>query len=714
MRLIDIKRFDGGTDSCPVFDLEDFPYGELDTKALNCKHKKHPKSFCQTFATFDIETTTIDDFPEYRHGKRKKTKAVKAPYGFMYIWQMSVGGYVCIGRTWEEWIEFLSRLKAALNISEERGLVIYVHNLAYEFQFIRDFLNAYEGGFEIFAPQKRKPLHIFTGSGLQFRCSYRLTNMTLQKACENEKGVVHCKAAGDLDYRICRTPHNSELSDEELGYCVSDVVCLYELIENRLKNEHDTLESIPMTSTGYVRREVRNSTRKDGHYRDFFKANEMTAEVYQLLREAARGGNTHANRLMSGRKWQHVASRDEASAYPAVQLLRKFPRCKFVRYGEIENMAELEKLLNDKACLFRLYLLNPSVRLGVSMPYIPIDKCRNLTGELSDNGRVLKAAMLSITVTDIDFKIIRQQYEWETMMVSDMFFSEYDYLPECVTNPVLEFFRQKTELKWKIQEGKKNGATKEELADLNYYYAKAKNRLNSIFGMMYTNPIHTEISLDGSGQWIEKEPDIPTALKKFFRSRNNFLVYSWGVWTTVHARAHLQRMIDITDISGTLYCDTDSSKFLYSEEVEKLLEEENEKIRKECEERGAFAEAGGRRYYLGLYEDEGIYNDFKTLGAKKYCYDDEDGFHITISGVDKKAGAVEMGSIDNFVPGFIFHQAGGLELYYNDMAIGIHQITVNGDTFTTGSNVGMIESTYELGITDEYAELIGGNVFDLF
>ena len=78
--------------------------------------------------------------------------------------------------------------------------------------------------------------------------------------------------------------------------------------------------------------------------------------------------------------------------------------------------------------------------------------------------------------------------------------------------------------------------------------------------------------------------------------------------------------------------------------------------------------------------------------------------------MQKKLGAEEMGSIDNFLPGFIFKEAGGKTLYYNDT--GKHYITVNGCKMLTASNIGMIDSTYELGITGEYAELIGLNVYE--
>ena len=117
---------------------------------------------------------------------------------------------------------------------------------------------------------------------------------------------------------------------------------------------------------------------------------------------------------------------------------------------------------------------------------------------------------------------------------------------------------------------------------------------------------------------------------------------------------------------------------------------------------------------MGVYEHENKepIKEFKTLGAKKYAYVDAKGLHCTISGVSKKLGAQELKTIDNFKIGFVFRDAGGMELYYNDN-VGIHQETVNGCTFTTASNVAMIDGTYTIGITDEYAELIKLNNYEI-
>ena len=687
MRYVNIKRKNGGADRIAALELPDYPFFQLKDNSRRAKNKKY--RIMDTFAVFDIEATTL---PEN-----------DPPEGFMYHWQMSIGGVVVFGRRWEEWIELLQEISDWLELSPDKRMVIYVHNLSYEFQFIKDFLREDLGGFEVFATGSRQPIYVLCEAGFEFRCSYKLTNMRLEKACENEYGVEHPKAAGDLDYKVIRTA-DTYLNDTEFGYCISDVVSLYELIERRMINEDDKLDSIPLTSTGYVRRECRRACKADKHYRDrVFKKQLLTPEVYTLLKEEGRGGNTHANRYMSGRIWENVSSFDEVSGYPAMMLLKKYPMSKFSYYGDIDTGSEFDDLLKDNACLFRVLLEGVKLRSEVTMPYIPVSKCLQRGKGRFDNGRILECDWLLMTVNDIDWSIICAQYEFTSVSISDFHIAKYDYLPEPLRKTVLNYFIQKCELKYKIENCRES-----EKENLQYLYGKQKNRLNGIFGMAFTDPVRVLHECNEAGEWSKTVPDPAEALEKFNKSRNSFLVYSWGSYTTAHNRAHLQKLLDITG-DDTIYCDTDSSKAIITPRIRERIEEENRKIIKLCEDRGAYADVNGKRYYLGLYELDGEYDKFITLGAKKYAYTDKKGFHITIAGVNKKEGAKEMADIDNFVPGFIFRAAGGQTLYYNDAPK--HYISVDGCEMLTASNIGMIDSTYELGVTDEYAELIGMNVY---
>ena len=676
-------------DEIACYTWEEFPYDNLSDRCLRTGNSRGLQGYLQNICTFDIETTTIAETKQ----------------AWMYHWQMSIDGYNCYGRTWKEWEGFLSRLCKTLNVTTERKLAIYVHNLGFEYQFMKKFLARTFGEYKVFAPQKRKPLRVETENGLEFRCSWKLSNMSLEKFLKNEKNVEHLKAKGDLDYKIIRTPE-TPLTDEEFGYCIADVQGLYEAIKSRLEHDNDTLATIPMTSTGYPRRDCRRACQADRNYRKIFKRCAMRKGTYELLKEAARGGDTHANRRMAGRIIEDIDCYDAQSEYPAMQLLKPFPMTAFTRYGAIESFAELNELLDTKACLFRWTAIGVRLKDEISMPYIPDAKCRHLVGALRDNGRILKADGLSMTLTDIDYKLIKAQYEIEEEYVSDLQIAEYGMLPKPIRDTIMGYFQAKTELKYKRDQYPEDS---QEYKDLDYLYGKSKNKLNGIFGMMYTDPVHDLIYESEDGTWKQERPeDIDAALEKYNTSRNSFLVYAWGIWTTAHGRAHLARLVRAGGQENAIYQDTDSDKGRNLSHAG--IEKENQKIIQECEENHAYADAGEKRYYMGVYERERGYSSFSTLGAKKYAYVQNKKLHVTISGVNKEKGGKELEKLENFRLGFTFRDAGGTELTYNEADI--HTITVDGCEIETAANIAVTGSTYTLGITQEYADIIG-ETFDI-
>lgn len=188
------------------------------------------------------------------------------------------------------------------------------------------------------------------------------------------------------------------------------------------------------------------------------------------------------------------------------------------------------------------------------------------------------------------------------------------------------------------------------------------------------------------------------------RRKGIFTQYAYGVWTTAHARQSLQAGIDLCG-DNLVYVDTDSCKYLGEVDFSKY----NADRIAECKQSGSYAtDPKGTTHYMGVYEYDGTANRFTTLGAKKYAYEDSKGLHITVSGVSKKAGAIELaehGGLEAFKPGFVFEKAGKTESVYNDDKL--PTITrIDGHMVTITRNVVIRDTTYTLGTTDDYAELI--------
>lgn len=641
---------------------------------------------------FDIETTsllTLNDEP-FEHA-------------IMYSWAFQLGLDVTItGRTWEEYRELIDMLCAELGQNE--SLVVFVHNLSFEFQFLRGVYNFDTA--EVFAVKSRKILKCSMCDGkIEYRCSYLQTNMSLSALTKN-MDVEHKKMDGDeYDYSRIRYPW-TELTEKEWQYQIHDVLGLVESMTVRMQREGDTLYTIPLTSTGYVRRDAKEAMRFTGpaYVRDQFP----DPELYEVLREAFRGGNTHANRYYTGMILNDVKSVDIASSYPAQQCMKKFPVTPFYHVDRPIDEEDLRRQINvrKKAVVARVRLWGVRLReKWWGFPYLSKDKCRGLPRDVSpeyiyDNGRVLAARVLETTITDIDLEIIDSEYVYDGMEVLDCYTARYGFLPKTLVQCTLDYFDSKTQLKGV------DGAE--------YNYMRAKALLNSIYGMCAQDPAKDSIDFiedleEAGAESHYQEQGKPVAEILAAQISKAFLVYQWGVWITAHARKALEEGLALAG-ENAVYCDTDSVK--YVEEVD--FEPINAPRREAAKAAGASAvDIKGARQYMGIFEPDGKYEKFVTWGAKKYAYTckDKSGgdkLVVTVAGVPKKYGAkflAEHGGIEAFKPGFVFTgKAGGVEAVFNDDAD--FWVEVDGHPLHITRNVCLCPSTYKLGLTSEYESLI--------
>lgn len=219
--------------------------------------------------------------------------------------------------------------------------------------------------------------------------------------------------------------------------------------------------------------------------------------------------------------------------------------------------------------------------------------------------------------------------------------------------------------------------------------------------MSVQDPVKARILFEDLGYVL----DNTKSLEEIHERKKNiaFTEYQYGVWTTCWARYSLQAGIDKCG-DQLVYCDTDSCKYLGEVDFSDYNEERIE----ECMASGSWAvDRKGIAHYMGVYEDDGSYLRFVTLGAKKYAYEDESGLHITVSGVGKAAGAKELekaGGLEAFQPGFVFHNTGKTESVYNDENGKI--VKIDGHLVKLTRNVVIRDVDYTLQISGDYAELL--------
>lgn len=618
---------------------------------------------------FDIETTRLADIEQ----------------SIMYIWMLHIHNHVTIiGRTWEELKNLFLQIREEL---QDNTLCIFVHNLSYEFQFLRaiyDFLPE-----EVFAVDSRKVLRCsMFDNKIEFRCSYLHTNMSLAEYT-NKMDVEHKKLDGEeFDYKKERYPW-TPLTEKEIAYCIHDVVGLCEAIEKEMTIDGDNLYTLPLTSTGYVRRDAKKAMRKI--HPAFVKNQLPDLYTYEMLREAFRGGDTHANRFYSGRIIKNVKSADRSSSYPDVLCNCQFPVSPFFHAGRVSYNTLLNMIVvRKKAVIMRIAISKLCLHDDLwGAPYLSKDKCRRIEKGAFDNGRILSAEYLETTITDVDFKIILDQYDFDDLCAFDVSYARYGKLPKSLIDTVMEYYKAKTELK--------------NVLGQEIYYMKSKNKLNSIYGMMAQNPVKQDIVYN-NGVWsTANDPEAEILAES---NRKAFLCYQWGVWCTAWARYRLQEGIKLAG-ENFVYCDTDSVKYIGDIDWTAY----NKQREKDSKASGAFAtDPKGITHYMGVYEADGEYSEFKTLGAKKYAYNYEAGGKtcVTIAGVTKKSGGKELdenGGLKAFSPGFTFVKAGGTEAIYNDDPE-IKTAIRDGKQINITPNIVIKDSTYTLGITAEYASLL--------
>lgn len=686
-------------------------YGMIERKPRARKPSPAAADIMNIICAFDIETSTVT-VPD--------PDGEPAVHSFMYVWQFQINDKTIVGRTWEDFQKLVMLFKAACSrIKKEKQLpelpiiIVWVHNLAYEFQYlsgIYPFKNE-----EVFFRDVRKPIYCRMFECLEFRCSYIQTNMSLAHLTK-QLGVKLKLSGQKYDYSKVRFPW-TPLTEYELDYCVTDVQSLAECMKIKMDNDHDNLQTIPLTSTGYVRRDCREALKP--LYLDIKEMLPAEAE-YRLLRQAFRGGNTHANRKYSGKIVKDVYSYDMSSCYPAQQLTKKFPMSKWKWLDDNLDLKRIKKFIDlGYAVVGTYHFEGLRLKTRTTIPYLSLSKTRSYNFRL-DNGRILESEVTETTLTEIDLKIVLKQYTFDTMYCLTAMCCQKHYLPEEYREVIRRYYQNKTRLK-----GVKD-------PEQEYLYQKSKEKLNGIYGMSAQDPIHAEI-LYNNGEYTRSDYDSVNVEKVLHQAK---FPYSWGVYTTAYARAALQDAIDIAG-EQMVYCDTDSVKTRGPINLTRL----NEKRQNMAVENSAYADdPKGNRHYMGVFELEGKYVRFITCGAKRYAYETEhckyaksceNGskccLHITVSGVSKaineKTGfsfaVEELGRIENFKPGYwdedlevytpgmIWKEAAGTMAVYNDEDYFTYQDPETGNEILITKNVSIIPTTYEMSYEKDYRRLLG-------
>ena len=576
--------------------------------------------------SFDIETSS------FYEGIAKKA--------IMYIWTCNVNGTTFIGRTWKQFIQLLDLMTEVFGlIKYNKRCLIYVHNLEYEFQFMRKWFDWHD----IFADDKRQPLYAVTKGGIEFRCSYRLSGYSLAKLADELRYYKTKKMVGDLDYYVIRHS-NTPLTEKEMKYCTQDTQVVVCYVQEEIDKNGD-IAHIPYTKTGYVRRYCQDeclaihkqnddvSRLKGLKYRDVMQSLTLTYDQYKMCKAGFQGGFTHANINYVNETLHDVGSIDFTSSYPFTMMAQYFPMSS-PREVEIHDMKDLEFYLSSYCCLFEVQFTNLRPLTTIENP-ISSSRCSYLEGYHINNGRVIDAKILETTITELDFDIYRNFYAWDDIRVGKFLVFYRGYLPTSLVKCLVKFYKDKTTLK--------GVAGKEE------EYLQGKAMLNSAYGMAVTDIVRDDLEYHQemyTNEWQVGSETPVSQLKRYNTNPSRFLYYPWGVWVTAHARHNLFKGIKAFG-SDYVYSDTDSIKAINMDRHQDFIKNYNLHVREQLEKAADFhglpmsdfepETIKGEKKLIGVWDFEGTYDKFKTLGAKRYLVQKGKDIEFTVAGVNKKA-----------------------------------------------------------------------------
>lgn len=616
-------------------------------KGLNPKGNNKGIKYYNCPCSFDIETTSfyIDETGNNITYKDKEERQKFDPTynpekrATMYIWQLGLNGRVIVGRTWEEFRNCCVELSKLLHLSEKKRIILFVHNLSYEFQFISRLFK----WVNVFSIDVRKPIYAISTLWIEFRCSYLLSGYSL--AMLGKQLTTHKveKLEGDLDYSLMRNT-KTPLTDKELGYCVNDVRVVMAYIQEKLEQE-GMLSTLPITKTGYVRQYCRKRClyleghRQNKRYKELMgklKINDI--DEFDLMQRAFQGGFTHCNAYHMGDTIENVASYDFTSSYPYVMVSEKFPMSGGVKV-RVETEEQAEKYFQKYLAIFDVCFIN-LMPIETNDNPLSSSKCYKKVNVVENNGRVVTADLVATSLTNIDWQVMKQFYKWDSVKFGTFYIYYANYLPTPLVDCILELYEKKTTLKG--------------VEGMEVEYLKSKEMINSVYGMAVTNPLRDEIIFDGL-LWENNPPtNREELLEKYNNSRNRFLFYPWGIFVTSYARRNLFTGIKSVG-DDYIYSDTDSIKFTNPDKHKTYFDSYNKLVTKKLEKAMAYhgfsiertrpKTKEGKEKPLGVWDFEGVYKRFKTLGAKRYMVGEDNALKVngvnypvslTVSGVNKK------------------------------------------------------------------------------
>lgn len=591
---------------------------------------------------FDLETTAIT--PEY-FGRKTLETDIDHEFAIMYCWQFGVEDMIVYGRTWDELRECLLEVREQLHLSPDYKLIVFDQKEKYDFHFFKSELEISPHDF--LAKDVHEVIKCTVGDCFEFRDSKIFTERDLA-TMGLEIGMD--KISG-YDYNLCRhalTP----LSDFELDYCCRDVeILLRYFAAERDKTRSCTVKAIPLTATRipkdlifrYFSEMGPISAVKAAQLRDNPEDLVMLGKLQKALFGAFNYSDIHAEGIIK----HDVTHADMRTMYGAMMILEKFPLKKF---KPLPLPADHEELLSDK---YKSTALLMTIRVTMienryeNFYVLPISKeweyhrrsCKIYKDKLMSCNKVI------MTITDIDYKLLRQFYKYKSIEVLELYGSRYAPLPNYIIKTLVDLIKAKnkkaTEVALIEQERELTPAEESE-------YFRVKTQVARMYGIFVQKPLLPRYTVKTGGivEIVKDDRDQP--ILDFVKKDHDPVLYQWGVWVTAYGRQAILKNVAAIALeqrgsrgvnkNNVLYVDTDG---LYAVgDISAIISQHNAEYKSKLQ----YFVAMNRIYGYKLEDLQGLgefkvkhFKAFKTIGLKKYAYITHwDEFVTKISGLSKQ------------------------------------------------------------------------------
>ena len=585
---------------------------------------------------------------------------------YMYIWTFSICDLTIIGYTWDDFKHLLSMLKEAYALGAKvktvkhrdkttsekhkapKVLPIFIHNIKYEWAFMRKELNVSTEPF-YFDKKQRNPLNVLVDESFLFIDSFKLFPMSLEEVA---KAYTKTQKTHDLDFTVPRNINDAKnLSDKELDYCCNDTKILVELAKYVFDKYFIPYNKLPFTQNQMVKLIVKDSFKqelakmtkddKDKYVKEL-KRLTLSQEEYKLgRRDAFRGGacNSCFGETKDG---EEIEYHDLTSAYCGSICHDYYPmsapsKPSMPIYAMDNDI--IDYYCSRFCCQMRVKFYNLRMKgdkffkyesYHNIVPYLPngsepkTKEEENLANDsvlVDSANHVWKAACIMVSLLEIDWNIYKQVYAWDKVEVIDFMFETRGDLPDYVKLAALRLYGNKSLLK---------KAGKTDIPD----YFSAKTLVSNVFGAM-VQKLDDDLVNGPEKEWLQAVLD-------------SILKPLWGVYVAAHTRRKLVNAILAIGGKYWMYNDTDSIYNVKNIKVTtKVFIDYNNRTRLK---NAILCDKYGLDY--NLYDDLGCWDNenrrnlsikhFKTLGPKQYIYFYTDDKHphgawkIVLAGISEE------------------------------------------------------------------------------